>query len=90
MDLDLAEASGTSGPVGWEGYKNSKAKFVPSIFAAASLDEMKAFFAGKGLQVDGFVVSGQVAEDNPSWAQGEDDDACRAHGFCGGKSKQIK
>jgi len=90
VDLDLAEASGTSGPVGWERYKNSKAKFVPSIFAAASLDEMKEFFAGKGLPVDGFVVSGQVAGDNPSWLQGEDDDACRAHGFCGGKSKQIK
>ena len=94
MDLDLTEAPGTSGPVGWERYKGSKAKFVPSIFAAASLDEMKQFFAGKGLPVDGFVVSGQVPEDNPSWLQGEDDDACRAHGFCGGKgkgnSKQIQ
>ena len=45
----MAEAPGTSGPVGWERYKGSKAKFVPSIFAAASLDEMKQFFAGKGL-----------------------------------------
>ena len=32
----------------------------------------------------------QVAEDLPSWAQGVDDDACRAHGFCGGRSKQQR
>lgn len=86
----MAEASGTSGPVGWERYKGSKAKFVPSIVTAAGLDDMKDFFAGKGLPVDGFVVSGQVAEDLPSWGQTVDDDACRAHGFCGKGKKVIK
>ena len=83
----MAEASGSSGPVGWERYKGSKAKFVPSIVTAAGIDEMKDFFTSKGLRVDGFVQSGQVAADLPSWGQTVDDDACRAHGFCG-KSKQ--
>ena len=37
---DLAEASGSSGPVGWESYKGSKAKFVPSIVTTNGIDEM--------------------------------------------------
>ena len=84
----MAEASGSSGPVGWESYKGSKAKFVPSIVTTNGIDEMKDFFAGKGLHVDGFVQWGQVAADLPSWGQTVDDMACRAHGFCG-KGKQI-
>lgn len=85
---DLAEASGASGPVGWEHYQGAKAKFVPSVVSTNGIDDMKDFFASKGLHVDGFVQWGQVAADLPSWGQTVDDDACRAHGFCD-KSKQI-
>jgi hypothetical protein len=85
---DFDEAVQAGYKVGWERYKGCKAKFVPSIVTTAGLDEMKNFFAGKGLHVDGFVQSGQVAADLPSWGQTVDDDACRAHGFCG-KGKHI-
>ena len=43
---DLAEASGASGPVGWEHYQGAKAKFVPSVVSTNGIDDMKDFFAG--------------------------------------------
>ena len=74
--------------VDYSHWQNAKAKFVPSVVSTNGIDDMKDFFASKGLHVDGFVQWGQVAADLPSWGQTVDDDACRAHGFCD-KSKQI-
>ena len=82
MSFETVRVQSTSGSA------KTVAKFVPSVVSTNGIDDMKDFFAGKGLHVDGFVQWGQVAADLPSWGQTVDDDACRAHGFCG-KSKQI-
>lgn len=83
---DLDTASGVSGPVEWDHYKGCKAKFVPSIVTTNGIDDMKAFFSGKGVHVDGFVQWGQVPD--VSGVAGAD--ACVAHGICGTGSKAAK
>ena len=52
---EFEASSGTSGPVGYEHYRRAKARFVPSISTADQLDDVKEFFATKGVRVDGFV-----------------------------------
>jgi hypothetical protein len=52
---EFEASSGTSGPVGYEHYRRAKARFVPSISTADQVDDIKKFFATKGVRVDGFV-----------------------------------
>ena len=80
---DFTEASGRAGAVGWDRFKNMKAKFVPSIVLEADVDATKTYFREQGIHVDGFVLWGQVPD-----VSGESGaDMCVAHGICKGKGR---
>merc|ERR1712046_549174 len=48
--------------VGYEHYKHTRAKFVPSIVAATHPDETAEYFKGLGIRVRGFVQWQQVRD----------------------------
>ena len=59
---EFAASTGILGEVGYEHYLNAKkAKFVPSIVAETQVDEVREYFAEKGLIVDGFIQWQQYA-----------------------------
>ena len=59
---EFAASTGILGEVGYEHYLNAKkAKFVPSIVAETQVDEVREYFADKGLIVDGFIQWQQYA-----------------------------
>lgn len=41
--------------VDYSHWQNAKARFVPSIVDPSQIDQVKSFYLGKGIQVDGFV-----------------------------------
>ena len=75
------EAEDPNRNVAYERYKNSKAKFVPSIASADQVDRVRLFFQVKGIQVDGYVEWKQVSADTDT-----DSDDCVAHGICRNRS----
>ena len=59
---EFQESTGILGSVGYEHYIGAaKAKFVPSIVSESQVDEVREFFAGKGIVVDGFIQWQQSA-----------------------------
>lgn len=83
---DFTAATGTSGPVEWERYKNMKAKFVPSIVSELGVEDCKKYFGDLGVHVDGFVLWGQV----PDVSGSSGADMCVAHGICGKDKDKAK
>ena len=52
---EFAASTGQLGDVGYEHYVGAKAKFVPSIVSEDQVDEVREYFAEKGIEVAGFV-----------------------------------
>ena len=68
---EFLESTGMLGPVGYEHFKDSKCKFVPSIVSVSQIDEVTEYFAKKDIRVDGFV-QWQPASVGGSGAQEQD------------------
>ena len=48
---EFAASTGQLGDVGYEHYVGAKAKFVPSIVSEDQVDEVREYFAEKGIEV---------------------------------------
>ena len=80
------EAEDFNRNVDYKRYRNSKAKFVPSIASADQIDAVKAYFQLKGITVAGYVQWKQESEGGDS-KKGSDD--CVAHGICARGEKRA-